>query len=55
MKKIYHIYAGDKCLFHSLKEEDFSHTWDTLNHMIALIKTEYNKEDLSFVETFEAC
>jgi len=49
-EKVYHIYAKDKCIFHSLKEEDFNIKWDTLNHLVGLMKTEYTKEDLSFIE-----
>ena len=50
MEKVYHIYAKDKCLFHSLKEEEFHVTWDTLNKLVGLMKTEYSEEDLSFIE-----
>jgi hypothetical protein len=49
-EKIYHIYAKEKCLFHSLKEEEFEVTWNTLKNMIDLIKTEYQPEDLTFEE-----
>jgi hypothetical protein len=49
-EKIYHIYAKDKCLFHSLKEEEFNRTWNTLNNMVGLMKTDYNAEDLSYEE-----
>jgi hypothetical protein len=49
-EKVYHIYAKDKCIFHSLKEDDFNIKWDTLNHLVGLMKTEYTKEDLSFIE-----
>ena len=50
MEKIYHIYAKDKCLFHSIKEEEFFTTWYTLNNMVGLMKTDYNIEDLSYEE-----
>jgi hypothetical protein len=50
MEKIYHIYAKDRCLFHSLKEEEFSTTWDILNNMIGIMKTDYLIEDLSYEE-----
>ena len=50
MEKIYHIYAKDRCLFHSLKEEEFHNTWKTLNNIVGLMKTDYSVEDLSFVE-----
>jgi hypothetical protein len=49
-EKVYHIYAKNKCLFHSIKEEEFQTTWNTLNNMIDLIKTDYNVEDLSYEE-----
>jgi len=50
MEKIYHIYAKDKCLFHSLKEEDFQVTWSTLKNLVGVIKTDYKLDDLSFIE-----
>lgn len=52
MEKIYHIYAKDKCLFHSVKEEEFEATWRTLNNMVGIMKTDYNTEDLSYEELF---
>jgi hypothetical protein len=48
--KIYHIYAKDRCLFHSIKEEEFSATWNTLKNMVVLIKTYYEVEDLYYEE-----
>jgi hypothetical protein len=50
MEKIYHIYAKDRCLFHSIKEEEFRFTWETLNNMVGLMKTDYKIEDLSYEE-----
>jgi hypothetical protein len=50
MEKIYHIYAKDKCLFHSLKQEDFESTWSTLKNMVGLMKTDYSSEDLTYEE-----
>jgi hypothetical protein len=50
MEKIYHIYAKERCLFHSLKEEEFEITWNTLKNMVGLMRTDYNVEDLTFVE-----
>ena len=49
-EKIYHIYAKDKCIFHSVKEEDFSRTWDTLQKMVGLMKTDYQVQDLTYEE-----
>jgi len=50
MEKIYHIYAKDKCIFHSVKEEEFSRTWDTLTKLVGLMKTDYQVSDLSYEE-----
>jgi hypothetical protein len=50
MEKIYHIYAKDRCLFHSIKEEEFQTTWNTLNNMVGIMKTDYVVEDLSYEE-----
>jgi hypothetical protein len=49
-EKIYHIYAKDKCLFHSIKEEEFKTTWATLNQLVGLMKTDYTENDLSYIE-----
>ena len=49
-EKIYHIYAKDKCLFHSIKEDEFQTTWNTLKGMVGLMKTDYAVEDLSYIE-----
>jgi hypothetical protein len=50
MEKVYHIYAKDRCLFHSIKEEDFPATWNTLNNMVGLMRTDYSVDDLSYEE-----
>jgi hypothetical protein len=50
MEKVYHIYAKDVCLFYSVKEEDFHTTWETLNNMVGIMKTDYGVEDLSYEE-----
>ena len=52
MEKIYHISAKDRCLFHSIKEEEFQTTWNTLNNMVGIMKTDYVVEDLSYEELF---
>jgi len=49
-EKLYHIYAKDKCLFHSLKEEEFKVTWDTLNRLINILDTRYAGDDLTYEE-----
>lgn len=36
-EKIYHIYARGKCIYHSLKEEEFNPTWIALNRLADLL------------------
>ncbi len=50
MEKVYHIYAKDKCLIHSVKEEDFKIMWNTFHHLVGLLKTDYQADDLSYEE-----
>ena len=50
MEIVYHIYAKDRCLFHSIKEEEFQTTWKTLNNMVGLMRTDYTTDDLSYEE-----
>jgi len=50
VEKIYHIYAKNTCLFHSVKEDEFDTTWNTLKNMVGIMKTDYNVEDLSYEE-----
>jgi len=50
MEKIYHIYAKDRCLFHSMKEEEFQATWSTLKNMVGVMRTDYTTDDLSYEE-----
>ena len=51
-EKIYHIYAKDRCLFHSIKEEEFDITWNTLKCMVGLMRTDYKIDDLSYTEVY---
>ena len=50
MEKIYHIYAKDRCLFHSIKEDEFEVTWRTLKNMVGIMHTDYEIADLSYEE-----
>jgi len=50
MEKIYHIYAKDRCIFHSVKEEEFKETWNTLKNMVGIMHTDYEIDDLSYEE-----
>ena len=49
-EKVYHIYANDKCIYHSLSEEKFTDTWEMLHRMVELIDVKFSKEDLSYEE-----
>ena len=44
MQKIY------RCLFHSINEEEFETTWNTIKNMVGIMKTDYTENDLSFEE-----
>jgi hypothetical protein len=48
--KVYHIYAKDRCIYHSLSEEKFSETWEMLHRMIEFIDMNIKKEDLQYEE-----
>jgi hypothetical protein len=50
MEKIYHIYAKNHCLYHSLKEDEFQKVWAEMNRMVGLMHTDYKQEDLSYEE-----
>lgn len=46
-EKIYHIYAKGRCIYHSLKEEEFKVTWIALNRLADLLS---NSSELSYEE-----
>jgi hypothetical protein len=48
MEKIYHIYAKNRCVYHSLSEEKFSETWEMLHRMIDLLDVDISKGDLQY-------
>ena len=50
MEKVYHIYAKEECIYNNLNELQFNQTWNTLNGMVGLMKTDYTFEDLSYEE-----
>ncbi len=52
MEKIYHIYAKDKCIYHSLSEKKFTETWGMLHKMIDILNMNISKEDLAYEELF---
>ena len=49
-EKVYHIYAKKECLYHSLSENEFKQTWEQLNNMVGLMKTDYSIDDLNYEE-----
>ena len=49
-EKVYHIYAKDRCIYHSLSEEKFSETWEMLHRMIEFLDMNIKKEDLQYEE-----
>ena len=44
----YHIYAKERCIYHSLTKEEFEEKWQLLHVMVDLISSEYNQDDLSY-------
>jgi hypothetical protein len=49
-EKIYHIYAKNQCVYHSLSEEKFSETWEMLHRMVEFLDMNVQKEDLQYEE-----
>lgn len=47
-ERIYHIYAKDRCIYHSLSEEKFSETWEMLHNMVELLGKNIRKNDLQY-------
>ena len=52
MEKIYHIYAKDRCIYHSLSKNKFEETWEMMHRMIDLLDLELTKDDLSYEELY---
>jgi hypothetical protein len=49
--KIYHIYAKDKCLYHSLSEKEFKEIWEMVNNYLSITdSSQIKKEDLNYEE-----
>ena len=49
IEKLYNIYAKDKCVFHSITEEEFPKVWQMVNHFVEIMG-DYRKEDLYYKE-----
>lgn len=50
MHKIYHIYAKNTCIMHSIPEEEFETIWKTLKNLVGIMHTEYSSQDLTYEE-----
>lgn len=58
--KLYHIYIKDDCVLHSLDEDKFRESWELLNKLVGLMKTDYVNTDLTYeavtrLESAEDC
>lgn len=51
-EKIYHIYAKNKCIYHSLSEEKFPEVWEMLHRMVDLLGKGIDKHDLQYESLF---
>ena len=49
-QKVFHIYLKDRCVLHSLSEEQFKSNWELLRNLVGVMKTDYTTNDLTFVE-----
>jgi hypothetical protein len=49
-ERIYHIYAKERCIYHSLSEDKFSETWEMLHRMVELLDMDIKREDLQYEE-----
>jgi hypothetical protein len=50
MEKIYHIYAKNNCLVHSIREEEFNCIWNTIKNLVSILNSDYSESDLSYEE-----
>ena len=37
---------------HSVKEDEFPTVWNTLNNLVGIMKTDYERDDLAYEETY---
>ena len=54
VQKVFHIYLKDRCVLHSLSEDQFNNNWELLNNLVGVMKTDYTTDDLSFIEVESA-
>lgn len=48
--KVFHIYLKDRCVLHSLSEDQFQSNWKLLHNLVGVMKTQYSTDDLTFIE-----
>ena len=46
--KVFHIYLKDRCVLHSLSEDQFKSNWELLNNLVGVMKTDYVTDDLTY-------
>ena len=51
-EKVYHIYAKDRCIYHSLSKDKFEETWEMMHRMVDLLDLDLTKNDLSYEELY---
>lgn len=49
-EKVYHVYAKNRCVYHSLSEEKFREVWEMMHRMVDFLGKDIKKEDLSYEE-----
>jgi hypothetical protein len=51
IEKKYHIYLKNKCIYHSLNEEEFNMNWKMISEFLS-VTDDRKKEDLSYEEVY---
>lgn len=50
IEKKYHIYIKDKCIYHSLSENEFQETLNTLRNFLSIVSCDVKIEDIDYEE-----
>lgn len=48
--KIYHIYAKNTCIYHSLSSEQFTETWDMIHKLLSICDGSLTVKDIRYEE-----
>ena len=51
---VYHIYAKDKCIAHSIPESEFEGVWETAQHIVGFMQTDYEVSDLNYEKVVQS-